>query len=388
MKILREDEKEVLQFANGHPLASIGRLFTTARSRIAEDALSRAVERGIRQIVILGAGLDTFALRNPHGARQIRIYEVDHPATQAWKRQRLAEAQIALPPWLILVPVDFERDDVGEKLVAAGFQQNSPAFFTWLGVVPYLTQDAIGRTLDYMSSIQNSEVVFDYMEPPEAFSEELRQLEKERTEQLKKIDERSVSRFEPAGIAAILRSHGFCAIEDINFQEIASRFGRAVQGLAPGHAGVHVVHAKHNILWSSSSMALKIRTIWALSCAPPTPQAPTAWSFPNAARACHRHRNKNFRRSQRVFAHRESDEHRAHGRRIKRTKHLDGRPRRARQADLRRARLQHGLRAGSGRGRQRPARPGEEEVRFSGFDSDAGQSSFAECVGCRGGGDV
>jgi O-methyltransferase involved in polyketide biosynthesis len=153
MKILREDEKDVLQFANEHPLASIGRLFTAARSRIAEDALSSAVERGIRQIVILGAGLDTFALRNPHGARQIRIYEVDHPATQAWKGQR--------------------------------------------------------------------------------------------TEQLKKIDERSVSRFEPAGIAAILRSHGFCAIVDINFQEIASRFGRAVQGLAPGHAGVHVVHAKH-----------------------------------------------------------------------------------------------------------------------------------------------
>jgi methyltransferase (TIGR00027 family) len=214
MKILREDEKDVLQFANA-------------------------------QIVILGAGLDTFALGNPHGARQIRIYEVDHPATQAWKRQRLAETQIALPPWLILVPVDFEGDDVGEKLVAAGFQQNSPAFFTWLGVVPYLTQDAIGGTLDYMSSIQNSEVVFDYMEPPEAFSEELRQLEKARAEQLEKIGERSDSRFAPDGIASILRSHGFCAIEDINFQEIVSRFGHAVQGLAPGHAAVHVVHAKH-----------------------------------------------------------------------------------------------------------------------------------------------
>jgi len=244
MKILREDEKDVLQFANAHPLASIGRLVTAARSRIAEDALSRVVEGGIRQIVIVGAGLDTFALRNPHGA-QLRIYEVDHPATQAWKRQRLAEAQIALPPWLILVPVDFEQDDMGEKLVAAGFQQNSPAFFTWLGVVPYLTQDTIGRALDYMSSIQNSEVVFDYMEPPEASSEELKQFEKERSEQLQKMDERSVSRFEPAGIAAILRSHGFCAIEDINFQEIASRFGRAVQGLAPGHLGIHVVHAKH-----------------------------------------------------------------------------------------------------------------------------------------------
>src|SRR5579872_4949697 len=226
MTILREDEKEVLQFANGHPFASIGRLFTAARSRIAEDALSKAVESGTCQIVILGAGLDTFALRNPHGARQIRIYEVDHPATQEWKRQRLAEAQIGLPPWLILVPVDFERDDMGEKLVAAGFQQNSPAFFTWLGVVPYLTEDAIGRTLDYLSSVPNSEVVFDYMEPPEAFSEELRQMEKVRAAQLQKMGERSVTRFEPAGVAAMLRAHGFAAIEDIGFQEIVARFGR------------------------------------------------------------------------------------------------------------------------------------------------------------------
>ncbi|MFZ0630215.1 MAG: class I SAM-dependent methyltransferase [Acidobacteriaceae bacterium] len=244
MKILREDEKDVLQFANGHPQASIGRLLTTARSRIAEDALSGAVERGVRQIVILGAGLDTFALRNAHGAK-IRIYEVDHPATQAWKRQRLADAQIALPPSLIFVPVDFERDDVGEKLAAAGFQQNSPAFFSWLGVVPYLTLDAIGRTLDYLSSIPNAEVVFDYMESPQAFSEEMRELVKERTEQLEKMDERWASQFDPAGIAAILRSHGFSAIEDIDFEEIASRFGRAVQGLAPGHAGIHVVHARH-----------------------------------------------------------------------------------------------------------------------------------------------
>ena len=244
MRILCEDEEDVLQFANAHPLASIGRLFTAARSRIAEDALSRAVERGIRQIVILGAGLDTFALRNPHGARQIRIYEVDHPATQAWKRQRLADAQIALPPWLIFVPVDFERDDLGKTLVGAGFQQNSPAFFTWLGVVPYLTQDAIGTTLDYMASVRNSEVVFDYMESPKAFSEDVRELIMKRTEHLEKIDERWASRFEPAGIAAILRSHGFRDIEDVSFQEIRSRFGRSVQGLAPGEAGFHVVHAR------------------------------------------------------------------------------------------------------------------------------------------------
>ena len=134
---------------------------------------------------------------------------------------------------------------VKEKLAGAGFHQNSPAFFTWLGVVPYLTHDAIARTLEYISSIQKSEVVFDYMQSPDAFSEELKRSEIKRAEQLEKIGERSATRFEPAAIAAILRSHGLETIEDISFQEIASRFGRAMQGLAPGHAGLHVVHAKH-----------------------------------------------------------------------------------------------------------------------------------------------
>jgi methyltransferase (TIGR00027 family) len=244
LKILHEDEKEVLQFANEHPKASIGRLHTAARSRIAEDALSKAVERGVLQIVILGAGLDTCALRNPHGGR-IRVFEVDHPATQAWKRQRLAEAELAPPPWLTFAPVDFEQDDLQQKLSSMGFQRTAPAFFTWLGVVPYLTHDAIGSTLDYMASIPESEVVFDYMEPPEAFSEEMRAVVRERTKQLEEMGERWTSYFEPAGIAAILRAHGFCDIEDISFQQIASKFGHYVHGLAAGQAGIHVVHAKH-----------------------------------------------------------------------------------------------------------------------------------------------
>jgi methyltransferase (TIGR00027 family) len=243
VRILGEDAQDVVRFQ--HPLASIGRLFTAARSRIAEDALAKAVEGGTRQVVILGAGLDTFALRNPHAARQIRVYEVDHPATQLWKRQRLAEMQIARPPGLVFVPVDFERDDLRAQLAAAGLEQNAPAFFAWLGVVPYLTEGAIGHTLDVLSSTANAEVVFDYMEPAEAFSQELRPIEKQRAEQLEKMGERSATRFEPAGMAAMLRAHGFGAIEDIGFQEIVARFGRAVQGLAPGHAGVHVVHAKH-----------------------------------------------------------------------------------------------------------------------------------------------
>ena len=92
------------------------------------------------------------------------------------------------------------------------------------------------------------------MEPPhQAFSEEIRELVTVRTEQLEKMDERWASRFEPAGIAAILRSHGFCDIEDINFQEITSRFARSVQGLAPGQAGLHVAHAKHSHTGTTSA---------------------------------------------------------------------------------------------------------------------------------------
>src|SRR6516164_361848 len=243
VRILGEHEVNVLQALNDHPLMSMGRLFTAARS-LAEDAISKAVERGVRQVVILGAGLDTFALRNPHAAR-IRVFEVDHPATQAWKRQRLVGAELAPPPWLTFVSVDFERDDLQQKLSSAGFQRTSAAFFTWLGVVPYLTRDAIDDTLGYIASVPNSEVVFDYSEPPETFTEDVRAYEAARMAQLEKINEQWVSRFEPAGVAAILRSHGFDDMEDISFQQVVSRFGRDVQGLATGQAGLHVVHAKH-----------------------------------------------------------------------------------------------------------------------------------------------
>jgi methyltransferase (TIGR00027 family) len=245
VRILGEHEDNVLQALNDHPLRSMGRLFIAARSRIAEDALLKAVERGVRQVVILGAGLDTFALRNPHAAR-ISIFEVDHPATQAWKRQRLAGAELAPPRWLTFVPVDFERDDLPQKLGSAGFERASVAFFTWLGVVPYLTRDAIDAMLRYIASIPNSEVVFDYAEPPETWSEDVKAYAAAaRMARLEKINEQWVSRFEPAGVAAILRSHGVDDMEDISFQQVVSRFGRDVQGLATGQAGLHVVHAKH-----------------------------------------------------------------------------------------------------------------------------------------------
>jgi methyltransferase (TIGR00027 family) len=244
VRILGEPEDSILQAVSGHPLVSMGRLFTAARSRIAEDALSNAAARGVRQLVVLGAGLDTFALRNPHADR-IRIFEVDHPATQAWKRERIEDAEIASPPWLTFVPVDFERDDLQQKLSSAGFDRTSAAFFTWLGVVPYLTRDAIDKTLGYIASIPDSEVVFDYIEPPENFTEEVKALAAARMAQLEKINERFVSGLDPAGVSAILRAHDFRGVEDISFQQIMSRFGSHIQGLAKAQLGVHVIHAKH-----------------------------------------------------------------------------------------------------------------------------------------------
>ena len=141
------------------------RLFLVARSRCAEDALARAVDGGVRQYVVLGAGLDTFAYRNPHA--QVRVFEVDMPATQAFKRDLLARTRIAEPGSLTFVPVDFERQSLHEQLRAAGFRDDEPAFFSWLGVSMYLTREAVMATLGYVGRRPaGSGITFDYMLPP------------------------------------------------------------------------------------------------------------------------------------------------------------------------------------------------------------------------------
>ncbi|RUW38959.1 SAM-dependent methyltransferase, partial [Mesorhizobium sp. M2A.F.Ca.ET.015.02.1.1] len=141
------------------------RLFVASRDRLAEDWLSAAVRRGVRQVVVIGAGLDTFALRNPYP--DLAVFEVDHPATQAWKRQRIAEAGLAEPAGAAFVPVDFERQSLAGELAAAGLKTTEPGFFIWLGFVPYLTREAIFATLGYIAGLPGSEVVFDYSEPAE-----------------------------------------------------------------------------------------------------------------------------------------------------------------------------------------------------------------------------
>ena len=156
--------------ADRRPFSAALRAFMVVRAKLAEDTLARGVaESGVRQYLVLGAGLDTFAYRNPHA--RVRVFEVDHPATQAWKRERLEAAGIAIPDNVTLVPVDFERQSLAEELLAAGFNAKAPTVTAWLGVAPYLTLEAFRDTTELLGSFApGSSVVFDYSQPREALS--------------------------------------------------------------------------------------------------------------------------------------------------------------------------------------------------------------------------
>jgi methyltransferase (TIGR00027 family) len=144
-----------------HKVARDFRAFMAVRSRFVEDQLAAAVAEGVTQYVVLGAGLDTFAWRNPFP--QLRIFEVDFPATQEWKRGMLEEAGLAQPAGLTFVPLDFEHKTLAAGLLEAGCDGTKPAFFGWLGVVPYLTREAFRATLgDIARMPAGSGVGFDY----------------------------------------------------------------------------------------------------------------------------------------------------------------------------------------------------------------------------------
>ena len=140
------------------------RAFMAVRARFAEDELALAVRRGVAQFVILGAGLDTFAYRNPFP--NLRVFEVDHPATQEWKRQRLHAENIAIPDSVTYAPVDFNSQTLADGLRAANFQADKPAFFSWLGVTMYLENQTVLDTLRFIHSMSpENGIVFDYTVP-------------------------------------------------------------------------------------------------------------------------------------------------------------------------------------------------------------------------------
>lgn len=215
------------------------------RTRYTEDALHQAVTGGAQQYVILGAGLDSFGLRRPAWARDLRIFEVDHPATQAFKRERLAAAGVPEPQGLRFVPADLSRDDLDEELGRAGFDSARKAFFSWLGVTAYLPREANLATLCAIAgtAAPGSELVFTYIEAREFDAERRTAAAAEIQKGVASLGEPMVSGFEPAALAGELRAAGLTLIEDLSGADLHERYcaGRP-DGLTP-MATNHVARA-------------------------------------------------------------------------------------------------------------------------------------------------
>jgi len=205
-----------------HPLLAGTRAQATCRSRFTEDQLALAAARGTAQYVILGAGLDSFACRSELAGR-LRVFEVDHPATQQRKRALLAAARLAEPPTLTWVPVDFETGELIAALTAAGLDPAAPAFVSWLGVTMYLTAEAIGATLASLSRLApGSELVADYM-----LTADLRDADGAAYVDLVMPDserrgEPWLSFFTPEQMTGLLTRHGFTGVRDVRQRDAVS----------------------------------------------------------------------------------------------------------------------------------------------------------------------
>jgi methyltransferase (TIGR00027 family) len=203
------------------PFSVALRAFLVARSRYAEDSLARAVAHGVKQYVLLGAGLDTFAHRNPYP--DLRVFEVDHPATQQWKRELLASSALPAPENLTYAPVDFESQSLHEQLHSAGFNLQGPAFFAWLGVVPYLTVEAFRSTIHFMAAQPaGTGVVLDYGQPRSALPFLERLAHDSLAARVQLAGEPFQLFFTPSEIAAELTA--FRDLEDIGSSEINARY--------------------------------------------------------------------------------------------------------------------------------------------------------------------
>ncbi len=203
------------------PWSTSLRAFLVARSRYAEDALATAVARGLAQYVLLGAGLDTFAYRNPYP--QLRVFEVDHPSTQQWKRRLLARNRIPIPATLTYVPVDFETQSLAAQLAASGFDPCAPAFFACLGVVPYLSHAAFRATLDYLGTLApGTGIALDYGQPRSALPPYEQLAHDSLAARVEGRGEPFRLFFTPAAMAAEFEA--FSTLEDIGRDEINARY--------------------------------------------------------------------------------------------------------------------------------------------------------------------
>ncbi len=244
VRILGADAAAAVRDAKRDPSRRRLRLFIAVRTRFAEDALTAAVARGVRQLVVLGAGLDTYAYRTAVG-EGLHVFEVDHPATQAWKRQRLADAAIPLPRTLTFAPIDFERETLAGGLAAAGFDPAKQSFFTWLGVVPYLTEQAVFSTLEFIARLPGgAHVVFDYGNPPASGLDRDRYSAAHEALAMRvaSIGEAFKSYFETDALHGKLMALGFREVEDLGPALIRERYFGNRGGSLPDRGG-HVLRA-------------------------------------------------------------------------------------------------------------------------------------------------
>ena len=206
--------------------------FAVVRQRYVEDELTGAIKRGVSQYVILGAGLDSFAYRRRDLEDKLRVFEVDHPATQQWKKARLHELNISPPRNLTFVPVDFEKQTLMDELRAVGYRLEVPVFFSWLGVTHYLTEAVIFQTLHEVAlAALGSEIVFDYALPELLLGDGERQiwaLGKANT------SEPVLTQFDPVSLAERLKETGFAGVWDFGPEEANNLYftGRT-DGLSP-----------------------------------------------------------------------------------------------------------------------------------------------------------
>jgi len=213
-----------------HPL--IGDV--VARAGYAEEQLESAIRQGVSQYVVLGAGMDSFALRRPDLADSLAIFEIDHPATQQLKKRRLAEIGISLPKSHFFLPVDFEQESLAEALSKSSFSADVPTFFSWLGVTVYIEKNAVLQTLREIASCaeKGSEIVFTYCDPEPLEGKSSSETFKRLMKAVQRRGEPIITGFHDEELRSELHRLGFEVVEKLSSEEIQRRyFGDRTDGL-------------------------------------------------------------------------------------------------------------------------------------------------------------
>jgi len=217
-----------------------------ARARFIEDLVFEQAERGVTQYVILGAGLDTFAQRRPEMGSKLKVFEIDRPAPQAWKRQRLIELGLGTPDWLRFVPVDFEADDDwGTRLASSGFDVARPAVVASTGVSMYLTRDAIASTLRQAAALARGSILaMTFLLPIELADPAIRPGLELAEKGARASGTPFISFFRPTEILALGRQAGFRDVKYVSAGNLSERYftGRT-DGLLPPVGGEEILVA-------------------------------------------------------------------------------------------------------------------------------------------------